>query len=552
VSTFLDWLRGTDDLAESGGDAVDTVAEMQEMLRAEQESNLLLLEENADLELALEDRGWRRMSLSDNVEFSRSGMRRMVALCQVMAVKNPLIKRGLALRTFYVWGLGVSIAARSTGPDRDNAQAQDVNAVVQEFLDDDGNKASLTGEQAHEENERALGTDGNVFFALFTSPLTGRVQVRTLPFDEVDDVITNPEDRSEPWFYKRRWTATVIDPVTATAKPTEQIAYYPARGYRPAARFRTIDGHPVYWDAPVVHVRVNGKATWKFGIPDAYAAIDWARAFKEFLEDWAKLVKALSRFAFRATTPGSKARRQAVAAKLSEAAPVSATTGRTQDVGATAVTAPGQTLEAIPKTGATIDSESGRPLAMMVAAALDVPVTMLLSDPGQTGARATAETLDRPTELMAGMRRAIWGAALQQVLSYVVDSAVKAPRGPLKGTVTRDPETGRERVTLAGDTERTVDVTFPDLDEVDIEKVMKALTAADSLDVVPPLVLARLVLQALGVEQVDEILEELVDENGNFVSPSANAGQAAADAFRQGRDPVGAVGEPNDPTGGAR
>lgn len=537
----LDWLRGST-LAESADrDAIDTTSELSEALRQEQESNLLLIEENADLELALEDQGWRRLSLTNNVEFSRDGLRRMAALCHLMAIKNPLIKRGLALRTFYVWGLGVSIAARSTGPDRDNAAAQDVNAVVQAFLDDEGNRAALTGEQAREENERALGTDGNVFVACFTSPLTGRVQVRSLPFDEVDDVITNPEDRSEPWFYRRRWTATVIDPVTAQARPQEQVAYYPALGHRPTTRFRGINGHPVHWDAPVLHVRVNGRSTWKFGIPDAYAALDWARAHKEFLEDWAKLVKALSRFAFRATTPGNRSRRLAVAAKLREAPSVNAATREPNDVGATAVMAQGQILEAIPKTGATIDSESGRPLAMMVAAALDVPVTMLLSDPGQTGARATAETLDRPTELMAGMRRTIWASALQRVLSHVVDSAVKAPRGLLKGTVTRDPETGREIVTLAGDTERTVDVTFPDLDEVDIATVMKALQIADQIGKTPPLLIARLILQALGVEQVDEVLEELTDDDGNFLDPDVSAGQAAVDAFRSGRDPVGAL-----------
>jgi hypothetical protein len=549
VVSALDWFRGGTVAAMD-----PRVDALSEQLRAEQETNLLLEESLVDLELALEDQGWRRMSSAGSVEFSRDGMRRMAALCQLMAIKNPLIKRGLALRTFYVWGLGVGIAARSTGPDRDNPQAQDVNTVVQAFLDDAGNKAALTGDLAHEENERALGTDGNVFFACFTSPLTGRVQVRMLPFDEVDDVITNPEDRSEPWYYKRRWTATVINPATNAATPTEQVAYYPALGYRPAQRTRSIDSHQVRWDAPVVHVRVNGKATWKFGIPDAYAAIDWARAFKEFLEDWAKLVKALSRFAWRATAPGSKGRRQAVAAKLRESATVSSS-GEPNDVGAAAVMAPGQTLEAIPKSGATIDAESGRPLAMMVAAGLDVPVTMLLSDPGQTGARATAETLDRPTELMAGMRRAVWGAALDRILSYVIDSAVIAPRGPLKGSTSRDPESGALLVTLAGDTERTVDIDWPDLDEVDVAKVMQAVATADQIGKTPPLVIARLVLQTLGVTEIDEILEELVDEDGNFLDPGVNAGQVAADAFRRGADPAGAIGDgqpPNVPAGGAR
>ena len=89
---------------------------------------------------------------------------------------------------------------------------------------------------------------------------------------------------------------------------------------------------------------------------------------------------------------------------------------------------PGMSLEAIPKTGATIDSGSGKPLAAMVGGGAGVPVTMLLADPGVTGARATAETLDKPTILEMGMRRAAVGQRLKRILSYVIDQAVKAPR----------------------------------------------------------------------------------------------------------------------------
>jgi ABC-type multidrug transport system fused ATPase/permease subunit len=67
---------------------------------------------------------------------------------------------------------------------------QDVNAVVQEFLDDDVSRAALTGHQAKIRLETAIGTDGNVFIALFTNPLTGKVTPRTLPFDEIVDKIS--------------------------------------------------------------------------------------------------------------------------------------------------------------------------------------------------------------------------------------------------------------------------------------------------------------------------------------------------------------------------
>jgi hypothetical protein len=65
----------------------------------------------------------------------------------------------------------------------------------------------------------------------------------------------------------------------------------------------------------------------------------------------------------------------------------------------------------------------------MVASALEVPVTMLLGDPGVTGARATAATLDQPTELAMNLRRALWSEFMTDVLNHVIDWAIRAPKG---------------------------------------------------------------------------------------------------------------------------
>ncbi len=506
----------------------------------------LLRESLADVERTMEDAGWQRLTTEGTSQFSRDGLRRAAEVARVMAVVNPLIKRGLGLRQAYVWGQGMEVRARANGQD-DNGQ-QDVNAVVQAFLDDPGNRAAMTGDQAQEELERALGTDGNVFIACFTSPLTGFVQARTIPFDEVVDVVTNPDDRDDPWFYRRQWTETTVDLTTASTRTATRVAYYPALTYRPAARVRSLDGHEVMWDAPVYHVSVNRLDGWKFGIGDAYAALPWARLYRDFLADWATLVKSLSQFAWRASAKGSKAQqlRQRIARRPVGTAP-DANPG---NVGATAVTSDDVTFEAIPKTGATIDSESGRPLAAMVGAALGVPVTTLLADPGTTGARAVAETLNLPTRLEMQQRQSVWAEAYRAILDYVIRAAVRSPRGPLLGTLTRDRITGREVLTLAGDTDSTVEVLWPSLEaEIPMQTVVAAIVQADSTGKLPPLQVARLLLQALGVADVDEILEDLTDDDGRWLDPLVTAGQAAVDAYRRGIDPaalVGADGEEED------
>lgn len=458
--------------------------------------NELLQERLADLELALEDQGWTRLLTDGRQEFSRSGLQRATELARIMAVQNPLIRRGISIRTGYVWGQGVQIEARAKGDSGD----QDVNTVIQGFLDDPLNERVLDGDEL----ERTLATDGNLFLSLVTSPLSGRVQVRDIPFDEVDDIITNPDDRYDVWFYHRTWYDGT----------QQREALYPDIHHRPRSRHVSADGVTIHWDKPVIHAKVNGLRGWKFGIGDIYPVMVWARAYKDFLGDWTTLVKALSRFAFRATTPGSKA--QQTREKLAATPSTSAQTSAPNHAGATAILGPGQSLEAIPKTGATIDSESGKPVAAMVATGLDIPVTMLLSDPGQTGARAVAETLDKATEYPMLQRRRLWDRLLLKVLNHVIDSSVRAPRGQLKGTIRVDRETGHETITLAGDTDRTIDITRGDLTTTPIDVLVNAIVAADSTQLMPDEQTVRLLLHALGVNDVDEIIEAMLDDDGNF------------------------------------
>lgn len=507
----------------TSGDTVETAAWSNQVE--------ILQESLADLELALEDQGWDRILGNGTEEFTRPGLGRAAALARVMAVQNPLIRRALAIRQAYVWGSGVQVFARA-GEDAE----QDVNAVVQAFLADPLNRRALTGEQAQEELERALGTDGNIFIALVTRPLTGQVQVRTIPFDEITEIRSNPEDKVDVWFYRRVWSPA------GSGQQREEL--YPDIHYQPESRPVTVDGLRVNWDKPVHHVKVNGLRDWQFGIGDAYPALSWARAYKEFLGDWATLVKALSRFAWRTTSKGSKA--QAMREKLAAAPSTSPTTGQPLAAGATAVTSADVTLEAIPKTGATIDSESGKPLAAMSGTAMDVPVTMLLGDPGQTGARATAETLDKPLELASLQRRSLWTNAYLTMLTYVIDQSIKAPRGALRGTVAIDRDTRRATYTLAGDVDRTIEMVWGDLTSTPVDVLVAAIVNADSTQRLPAETVARLLLQALGVDDVDDLIEDMLDDHGNFVDPAMNAAHAAITRNQRGQDPELEPGPENE------
>ncbi len=516
------------------------LTEVRGTLRAEQETNLLLIEESySQLELAAEDAGWQKLAASGAIEFSDAGLRRIAALCQLMLAKNPLVVRACAIRAAYTWGEGVSITARSAGDD-----GQDVNAVVQSFLDDDGNEDAWTGPAARVTRSNALDTDGGVFVALFTRARTGKVAARPVPFLDITDVITNPDDRSEPWYYQRDYVIDGLDPATGRGGVRHVTVFYPALGYDPRIRPSTVEWNgvraQVRWDAPMLHVVAPGRQMgWKFACPPVYPAIDWARAYSGFLSDWATLCKALSRYAFTQTGPG---RKQAAARAAIAAAPARGADGLPLAVGATAQLGPDQTLTPVPKTGATLDSDSGRPLAAMVSAALGPPVTMLLGDPGVTGARATATTLDRQFELGMQMLRQIWEAAERRILNHVIDSAIKAPLGALKGVRKVDDE-GAVSWELTDETDRTVDVEWPEMDDVSVKEKVDALVATAATNLLPKPWLAKAFLLALGATGVDELVAEMLDEDGNFIDPVIDAGIAAVQAFRRGQDPGARLGD---------
>ena len=242
-------------------------------------------------------------------------------------------------------------------------------------------------------------------------------------------------------------------------------------------------------------------------------------------------MKSLSQFAWRGTAEGKRAQRARQAlSRAQQGVP-----GNDGSVGATYVSAPGETLEAIPKTGATIDADSGRPLLAMIAAGLDVPVTMLSTDPGITGARSTAETLDEPMYRAMRARQDVWAAVFIDLAEYRIEQAVRAKKLP--GTVVRDPWTQTDYAELSGD-RPVIHCDWPDLSTASVDDAVKAIKDADATGKVPPLVIARLLLTALGVEDIDAVLEELTDDEGEWRDPYARLGQGLVDAFQRGEDPA--------------
>ena len=100
---------------------------------------------------------------------------------------------------------------------------------------------------------------------------------------------------------------------------------------------------------------------------------------------------------------------------------------------------------------------------------------------------------------------------------------------------------------LAGDEEgkqRTIDVAWPPLDDVPVDVLVKSITLADQTGKMPSLVTVRLMLQALGVEDIDEIIEMITDDDGNWIPEDTHNQQTVDKMAERGEIGNPAVPEP--------
>jgi hypothetical protein len=483
--------------------------------------NEYLEESMRELEASMVGEGWRRMVVQSELNFSRSGLDDLMEISNAMYLSHPLIQRAVNVRAYYTWGQGITIKVEDDRVQED---------IIKPFIEEHGNQATLFSHQARILTDVDQQVDGNTCFALFTDRLTGDVRVRNVPIHDIREVITSPDDITEVWFYRRRWRQKVFDIATGNISYVEREAFYPDYSYNPPSKPRSAGPIPILWESPIIHLRTGGRKSMLFGVPETYAALDWARAYRKFLEDWHTIVSSLAKFAWRATVRGSKV--QSTKAKFgSTVRGASTETNPAPPAGSVFVAPDGSDLSAIPKSGANTSADDARPSRLMVGAAMDLPDTILSGD-ADVGNHATAKTLDRPTELAIVSRQFMWTDHHLAIFNYMIEQKIRASKLP--------------------DDDPGLDISFPPILEHDPVAVVNAIVAAATLDgkveagTVPTDVLARLLMQAIGVDDIDAALAELAREEQDTIRRAVdNLGRQIADIqSRQNADPT----VPPDPT----
>lgn len=379
-----------------------------------------------ELELALDDRGWKRMEALAQYEFSRYGIQQIILASRLYFIKNPLIRRGVMLTAYYVFARGLEIHSENEAAD----------AVIQEFLAANEKEFGHTGLV---EKEQSRHTDGNLFFAFFSKESDGAVQVRTIDAVEIQEIITDPDDSSVEWYIRRMYSKTRLDAGTGNVVTEQVDEWYPALDFveSNAPLLSMIAGKPVQTKTPVLHVKAGGLPKWHFGCPLVYAAIDWARAYRKLMENYCSKEEALSRFTWNMETKGGQQAIQNFQNVLTTTLGDGGTSverNPAPNVASTFVTGPGNKLTPIPTANMISDPDIGRPVGQMAAAALDLPETMLFGR-ADVGNLATAESLDRPTELKFLFIQQVWREILTKILKYVVKRSSLAPSGKMKEAI---------------------------------------------------------------------------------------------------------------------
>ena len=355
----------------------------------------------AQAALHVDNMGWDPLGGASRSEtgLDLEHIKEVSSVAQALVTVNPLAKRGIGVRTSYVWGSGVHLNYA-----RDNRTVH----------------RTIGTTEAQFELERTIACDGNLFLEV-----EGHRSVRRIPVSQIAGAAEHPEEPGVLTHIRRKYKKyrtdsmstssglagrqdyTEVDEWIPTVENDLNVSYIPVGGKRV----------PVNKTKQIKHVAINRLVGWWWGVPDLYAILPWSKAYKEYLEDCNTLNKAYAQFAweYRASTGDGVER---AASQMASAPAIDPMTGQSSNVGGAVITGGDNRLAAL-QTIRPVDFTNGRPMAALIAAGLEIPLQVLTSDAGQGGSRTVDQTLDEATVNAMIARQKMMDDALADV-AYMI------------------------------------------------------------------------------------------------------------------------------------
>src|SRR5690606_38508312 len=167
--------------------------------------------------LVRENVGWRLISGGESTldEVDVEELKKHAAEARQLRAYNPLVQRGVGVRNAYIWQDAIQYP-------------EGAKRIVEKPL----NEQQFFGEEACEELEATLSTDGQYFILVDTAAQ----EVRRIPFSEITGVYRNPEHNAEIWYYRRTYSRLQTDEATGVTQNDVVEEWHPAITYDGAAK----------------------------------------------------------------------------------------------------------------------------------------------------------------------------------------------------------------------------------------------------------------------------------------------------------------------------
>jgi len=454
----------------------------------------------ADIELALDDRGWlvggKRMAgeldpLSRQVQVNRA---------RYYWLRDPLAKQAVRLWTDYAFG--------DTAVTWTCEEDSGVEDRLNKFMNDRRNRR-ITSRAGMRRMSQRLLVDGEIFFALFDDGT-----IRYFDCLQITDIICDPDDEDTVKAYKRE---------TAGANNTASKTLY----YQP---WDSDDETPDVVDpatkksftletkVKIYHLAFD--ALDKRGNSLFGACSDWSREHRRFMIARVALTQALSRFAYKGTVKGGQKIVDSIRSKMESTFAQTGLSGGTEKnppnaPGGTWLQNEGINLEAMPRTTGANDAKADADgLKLMVSAGTGI-MLHYFGDPS-TGNLATATAMELPMLKMFGAYQQFWKDAWRDIFSIVLE---EDPDKPLE----------------------TIAIEMPAIIEDDLAALgtfITQLTTAFPEAKVPEVL--QMCLTSMGVQNINDVMGTI--EKQKEANDALAAKNAALQAKAIAAKPIGANG----------
>jgi hypothetical protein len=462
----------------------------------------------ADIELALDDRGWlvggKRMMgeldpLSRQVQVNRS---------RYYWLRDPLAKQSVRLWTDYALGdTAMSWHCEDKG----------VQAKLDTFMKNRVNRRYCSRKGQRRLSQRLL-VDGELFFGIFEDG-----EIKTFDCLQITDIITDPDDEDTVVAYKRVRVKSKGQTETLYYKPWDLESDAPINsqnvgndGYN-LVPIDPMGGKQIKYEDGVVMYHLAFDDIERRGNGLLTCCSDWAREHRRFMIARVAIMQAIKKFAFTTTVKGGQNVVNSIRAKLESTFAQSGLSGGTQHQpvaapGANFVGNEGVTIKAMPQaTGSGDAVGDANQLKLMVSAGTGI-MLHYFGDPGTTNL-ASATAMELPMLKQFASYQIMWKDFWRDIFAIILEEKNDDPNPA------------------------DITIDMPDILEDDLGLMAQFITALTTVfpEAKVPALLKQC-LQSANVDDLDDVMEDIEAQK------EENDAQAELDAKTQHQNALQLVG----------